>query len=112
MSHLKLYHPDSFESASELEPNHGIDGRVGDGEPVILSFNSHARRFGKHWVANVVDRACLVHENKRCLHCRHPVVEPIELDNSLWNRNNLPIPGTATLVGFHCHKCHAEWPGV
>ena len=40
----------------------------------------------------------------------HPIVEPIELDNGILNRNRMPIPGTATLVGFHCHGCQREWP--
>ena len=38
-------------------------------------------------------------------------IEPIELQDAVISpKNRLPIPGTATIVGFHCNDCGTEWP--
>jgi hypothetical protein len=57
----------------------------------------------------VIDRARALYSNRRCPVCSYPVIVPIELNDAAINRSGLPIPGTATLVGFHCCGCHAEW---
>lgn len=58
-----------------------------------------------------VDRARLIHQNNTCPECGHQDVEPLELaDSVVSTRSRLPIPGTATLVGFHCNDCGTEWP--
>lgn len=57
------------------------------------------------------ERARLIHENGTCPECGHPDVEPLELDDGLISpRNHRPVPGTATIVGFHCNQCSTEWP--
>lgn len=57
------------------------------------------------------DRARLIRQNGICPECGHPNVEPLELADSLISaRNRLPVPGTATIVGFHCNDCGSEWP--
>jgi predicted RNA-binding Zn-ribbon protein involved in translation (DUF1610 family) len=58
-----------------------------------------------------VDRARLIHQNGVCPECGHSDIEPLELSDSVMSpKNRLPIPGTATIVGFHCNDCGTEWP--
>jgi hypothetical protein len=100
MSRLKLFH----RIESDLECVTATD------EPVILSLKSYRQLVDDGKMNHVVERARTIRRNGRCPHCNHPVVEPIELDDAILNRNRMPIPGTATLVGFHCHGCEREWP--
>ena len=102
MSRLKLYRPERLEFEIRVDAD--------DGEPAILPFSSFACRFKYHRLMDVVTRARVIHANRRCIYCKHPVIEPIELEDGVLNHNDLSIPGTATLVGFHCIGCHAEWP--
>jgi len=81
-----------------------------DDEPVILSLKSYRQLVDDGKLNHVVERARRLYHNNRCPHCSHPMVEPIELDDAIMNRNRMPIPGTATLVGFHCQGCNHEWP--
>lgn len=56
-------------------------------------------------------RARLIHQNSQCPDCNANLVEPIELNDGVMARGNrLSVPGTATLVGFHCCRCGYEWP--
>ncbi len=58
-----------------------------------------------------VDRARLIHDNGQCPDCNRHNVEPMELnDGAISHRSRLPIPGTATIIGFHCNDCGSEWP--
>ncbi len=58
-----------------------------------------------------VDRARLLHNNSTCPECAHHDIEPLELEDSVISpKNRLPVPGTATIVGFHCNDCGIEWP--
>ena len=108
MSHLKLYAPD--------EP--GIDEQVDhDRFPATIPFESASRRptpnrlFRPSTTDDVISRARAMHANQSCPHCHHATVEPIELGDAIISpRNHRPIPGTATIVGFHCHSCRNEWP--
>ena len=58
---------------------------------------------------DIITRARVLFSNRTCPSCHYPIVTPIELNDGKLNRNGLPIPGTATLVGFHCDSCHREW---
>lgn len=58
-----------------------------------------------------VERARLIQQNNCCPECSHHSVEPLELADSVISpKNRLPVPGTATIVGFHCNECGTEWP--
>ena len=57
-----------------------------------------------------VDRARILHLNRRCPYCKHPIVEPIELANGRRNAGHSCVPGTASLVGFQCSGCYQQWP--
>ena len=97
MGYVKLHQP------------HGLDH--GDAEePRILPFHFYAGRLRGRNRMDLVSRARALHQNRRCQKCYQPRVEPLELDDAVLNRNGMPIPGTATLVGFHCLHCHSEWP--
>ena len=58
-----------------------------------------------------VDRARILRDNASCPDCEKSDVEPIELQDGIISpKSRLPIPGTATIVGFHCNSCGIEWP--
>jgi hypothetical protein len=78
-----------------------------EAEPVILQFRVEPAAPGQS--LNIIQRSRLLFENRICRTCGYPVVTPIELNDAQLNRNRRPIPGTATLVGFRCHGCRAEW---
>jgi hypothetical protein len=98
MSALRIVWPDSDVA----------DGDEFDTEPAVLPFHSE-RGFARRFTPNVIDRARLFYDNRQCPECDYPVVLPIELHDAVLNRSGLPIPGTATLVGFRCRGCQAEW---
>jgi hypothetical protein len=76
--------------------------------PVILQFRVSPAAAGAERM-DIITRARLLFENRCCPSCSYPVVTPIELNDAQFNRNRLPIPGTATLVGFRCAGCKTEW---
>lgn len=107
MSHLKLYRPD--ESADKVDEE--------DNFPATISIESIPRKTGRNRIAgspvanNLIGRAKALYANQSCPRCQHATVEPIELGDAIISpRHHRPIPGTATLVGFHCHSCSYEWP--
>lgn len=56
-------------------------------------------------------RAQLIRSNSTCPNCAQHDIEPLELEDAVISpKSRLPVPGTATIVGFHCHDCGAEWP--
>lgn len=57
-----------------------------------------------------ISRAKALHENRCCRSCGHSTVDPVTLNDGLRDGSGQYIPGTATLVGFHCDRCQAEWP--
>ena len=75
-----------------------------------LPSDRHGRREMRRFDVRTLHRARALSENRTCRFCRHAQVEPIELDDPQYGRGNLPIPGTASLVGFRCHSCRSEWP--
>ncbi len=110
MSRLRLYWPDArgrFEAVVLTTVSADCAG-----EPAVIPFAParHKRQpRGGSRLNDVVGRAHTIHANGRCPACRHPVVTPIELNDAVVGRGNLPIPGTATLVGFRCDGCESEW---
>ena len=100
MSLVKLYSPGTRAQRLATE----------ESEPSIIPFARFVQRFGGQGPLETVARARIIRTNSRCPVCRHPVTEPIELNDGFISRNNLPIPGTATLVGFRCESCASEWP--
>jgi len=118
MSRLKLFHPEpdlsvvfdqdaspiilSFPLQNRLPA--GIDRRTSPRR----SFPALAEFAGPD--DGILNRARLIHDNGCCPDCGRSAIAPVEEDDAVLNRNYRPIPGTATLVGFHCHACRFEWP--
>ncbi len=100
MSHLRV-----FEPAADLETPEIIPFR-----PTTLRFVPADDDYRRTTSLDVLQRSRTIHENRQCPTCHHPVVEPLELRDGAVNRNGMPIPGTATLVGFRCQRCDHEWP--
>lgn len=98
MSRLNVFWPDEFSPTSTA---------VADA-PVILRFPNRTRE-ESHPRFDVVTRARLLFDNRRCRHCGYPVVTPLEQDDAMVNSSGLEIPGTATLIGFECASCDATW---
>lgn len=102
--HLRLFQPpvEEEQAASDNNP-----------EPRnILPFRSPGRTtiLSGRFTAPV-ERSRVIHENGTCPECESHSVSPIELDDAAISaKNRLPIPGTATIVGFHCNDCESEWP--
>jgi len=112
MSRLKLYWPDhdrveSEPAASRLPEQAATDAMV---IPIRKYHADHSSSPASgSSMMSVLVRAQAIRKNNECPECGHPVVEPVELNDAAISRNGLPIPGTATLVGFHCCGCEREW---
>lgn len=96
MSHFRVLWPDQ-------------DGHLDDDSDVataVIPFTAPRRQ---RTAMNAISRAQALFANRVCPFCSYAVVEPLELHDAAINSAGLPIPGTSTLVGFHCHGCDAEW---
>ena len=104
MSGLSVYWPEETFSIVNDFDDHTIDDQQ------ILSFPvTAAEPQSPPQPMDIITRARLLFSNRKCRGCRYPVVEPIELADAVTNRSGLAIPGTATLIGFRCCGCDAEW---
>lgn len=97
MSRLSVYWPEDCASA-----------RPGLAPGSVLPFFQQVDDEGGGYL-DVVTRARVLFQNRRCRLCGYPVVEPLERDDGLVNSSGREIPGTATLIGFQCHSCDATW---
>ena len=55
-------------------------------------------------------RAKALHANRVCKSCGAAGVEPVLLGDGVTDAAGDPVPGSGTLVGFHCVRCEREWP--
>ncbi len=105
--HLRLFTP-SVEEVTEVTSQPAAEATFDD----IIPFERGRRSVifsGRFMPA--VDRARLIHQNGLCPECGHTDIEPLELADSVISpKNRMPVPGTATIVGFHCNDCGVEWP--
>lgn len=107
MSRLKLYWPEEVSDRGTA----AVAEASADRDVSVLPFRPRgARPVDSASILPALMRAQLLRDNRTCPCCTHPVVEPIELNDACVNRSGLPIPGTATLVGFRCGSCEHEWP--
>lgn len=109
MSCLKLYAPQD-EEVSAIPQLAVFDPDLSDDdEPQILSWRIRAGHAHRHSAMELIARCRLLRSHRCCRECGRPTVQPVEHDDALLGKNRLPIPGTSTLLGFHCASCHAEW---
>jgi hypothetical protein len=93
------------------ETKYRLSRITGDDRPDVIPFAAFASRRNRAAAADsVVSRAKALHENRRCRCCGQSGVEPVTLNDGLRDGSGQYIPGTATLVGFHCTHCKGEWP--
>ncbi|MEZ6128152.1 MAG: hypothetical protein R3C59_05695 [Planctomycetaceae bacterium] len=101
--HIRIYEP----PAEETQPEELFEPRD------IIPLQSHNRTatiISGRFTAPV-DRARIIHDNSHCPECSGMDIEPLELQDAVISpKSRLPIPGTATIVGFHCNDCSTEWP--
>lgn len=101
--HIRIYEPPVEEAELEdtFAPRDIIPLRSAHRSSTIIS--------GR--LTTPVDRARILRENSTCPECSGRSVEPLELQDAVISpKSRLPIPGTATIVGFHCNDCATEWP--
>jgi len=82
-------------------------------EPDVLPFprlRIHQAHDTVTLASPVVDRARTVYQNRCCPTCGSVAVDPIELNDGIFNSQGRPITGSATVVAFHCNRCFHEWP--
>ncbi len=101
--HLRIYDPPAEAPSQQPEESQPRD---------ILPFSDRQRTTiisGR--LAAPVDRARVIHENAVCPECDKCDIQPLELKDAVISpKSRLPVPGTATIVGFHCNDCGTEWP--
>jgi hypothetical protein len=79
--------------------------------PGVIPFSALVARHTRLAVANAaLDRAKALHSNRSCRNCGCSGVEPVTLNDGLRDGSGQYVPGSATLVGFHCTRCRSEWP--
>lgn len=109
---LKLYAPHEVDSFKSDFPNlsvyHEADEPEEDADHVI-SWRYISRRSGPPSFMEVVQRSRLLHMHRRCKDCGRPTVQPVEQNDGVLGKNRLPVPGTSTVLGFHCDYCQSEW---
>lgn len=104
MSDLKIFRPAEDEAGESPDPANS-EILPFDRPPRIISGRISPRRLRS------LNRARILFENQKCAFCGKATVEPLELDDAIISgKNNRAIPGTASIVGFHCHTCEKEWP--
>ncbi len=82
-----------------------------DDRPDVIPFSTFLRASrDRREQITPISRARALHANRYCPTCGHSTVEPVTLNDGLRDGSGEYVPGTATLVGFHCGQCEAEWP--
>lgn len=109
MSEIRLFAPDDTDWAVESDVCVLDRGSNPDEPADVISFSSPARYTRPTSMMELLARSRTLHRNRQCRHCERAAVEPIHREDALLNRSQLPIPGTATLVGFRCQCCRREW---
>jgi hypothetical protein len=99
MSRLKIFQPEGCESSAPISIKFSREA----------AYPSRASRQNVETVNNLLRRARLLFHNNSCPECERSAIEPVDLGDADLNRNNRPVPGTATVVGFQCLSCRYEW---
>jgi hypothetical protein len=103
--HLRLFAP----AEEELSVGRGI--QEDQFEDIIPIDRGRRSVIFSGRLQDPADRARMISRNSACPECGHHDIEPLELEDAVISpRNRLPVPGTATIVGFHCNDCGIEWP--
>ena len=116
-----LSHPDSgLPTGYRVNPGAGLPGATGDlPEGAVagrVGFGVSLKARGG-WVETAapaattpLTRARALHANRTCQRCGAGGVEPVLLADTVRDAAGDVVPGSGTLVGFHCGRCEAQWP--
>lgn len=118
MRMLRLYQPPAEAESCEViavpedtrESSPPAIAAVDEDTPVILSFMEWAPRLRSR-AGSALRRAHTLLQNSRCPECRSPAVLPLHLNDGRTDQDGRLIPGSSSVVGFHCDRCQHEWPG-
>ncbi|MEM9704351.1 MAG: hypothetical protein AAF907_18060, partial [Planctomycetota bacterium] len=107
--------PDVLPLSAILSPPRFRDGSVGQ---VDAPAGAIAGRIDSGWAKSPVGVSCdspltrakVLHANRVCPACGAGGVEPVLLNDGVRDASGQPVPGSGTLVGFHCSRCQREWP--
>ena len=108
MSCLKLHWPQPLSLYAPIDADWQSGTDCND-DPVILSFRRNAARSGQGRQRDLLSRARIIHENRCCPVCGRAAVVPVDAEQQLKFRNQMPVPGSGTLVGFECECCDHAW---
>ena len=111
---LRLFSPEE-NITSNLEPSrqNAIHNRISDEifEDIIPIDRARRSVVISGRFMEPQDHARILQHNNCCPECAQHDVEPLELADAVISpKNRMPVPGTATIVGFHCNDCGTEWP--
>lgn len=122
IDYLRLYSPGPLEADEVDRPELRLwsdatglallsdeDAVDDDGGPMIVQFRRPVVGHRAQTQEQLLTRAKIVHRNRCCRYCDSPSVVPMQRNDAVMNRNGMPIPGTATLIGFRCRRCSVEW---
>jgi 5-methylcytosine-specific restriction endonuclease McrA len=107
---LRVFSPDETQPIRPIAPSE--NGKASAENVDILPFaTSRKATIFSGRLIPALERARILHHNSECPDCGRPNIQPLELNDALISpRSRLPVPGTATLIGFHCEDCGCEWP--
>ncbi len=106
MSCLKLHWPQTLSLYRPADTE--WDSASEDG-PVILAFPRIAGRIQPSSQRELLNRARILHENRCCPECGRAAVVPVDAEPVQAYRDQTPVPGSGTLIGFACDSCGHEW---
>jgi len=107
MSLLRIFRPDAETPLPVAEPAATAENAAIDEEPVLLNFEEWSQRLRPQ--AATLKRARQIHSNCQCPSCQSALVVPLTLNDGRKDQTGEDVPGSATLVGFRCDVCLAEW---
>jgi hypothetical protein len=81
-----------------------------DGQPDVIPLDVFLASRKRLAAETPLSRAKALHQNRFCRFCGHSAVTPVTLNDGQRDGSGQYVPGSATLVGFHCRRCRAEWP--
>ncbi|MFM7040243.1 MAG: hypothetical protein ACKO2L_21255 [Planctomycetaceae bacterium] len=107
---LRVFSPDETQPIRLIAASDAVASPAEDADILPFATSRPATIFSGRLIP-ALERARILHQNSECPDCGRPNVQPLELNDALISpRSRLPVPGTATLIGFHCEDCGCEWP--
>ena len=108
MSLLRIFRPDKETPLAVSETARIAEDSAIDNKPVLLNFDEWSQRLRPQ--AATLKRARQIHSSCQCPSCQSALVVPLTLNDGRRDQSGEDVPGSATLVGFRCDVCLAEWP--